>query len=81
MLRPCSMGLAAALPRPFKDEFVVTPPCTLTRALQIAGLSSSVLALKRLVESHLREKGQAAELLKGYVTTITREVRAGLQTR
>ena len=42
---------------------------------QIATLSGSVSALKRLVESHLREKEQAAELLKGYVTTITREVR------
>ena len=55
----------------------------------MAPLSGSVSALKRLVETHLREKEQAAELLKGYlkeqkqagemltgyVTTITREVR------
>lgn len=39
----------------------------------MAPLSRSVLTLKRLVESQLREKDQAAELLKGYVTTITRE--------
>ncbi|CAM9633796.1 unnamed protein product [Pylaiella littoralis] len=37
-------------------------------------LSVSVSALKRLVETQLREKELAAELLKGYVTTITREV-------
>jgi len=52
---------------------------TTTLAPQIATLSGSVSALKRLVESHLREKEQAAELLKGYVTTITREVRARFQ--
>ncbi|CAM9394148.1 unnamed protein product [Ectocarpus sp. 6 AP-2014] len=40
---------------------------------EMAPLSRSVLTLKRLVESQLREKDQAAELLKGYVTTITRE--------
>lgn len=43
--------------------------------IQMAPLSGSVSVLKRLVETHLREKEQAAELLKGYVTTITREVR------
>ncbi|CAB1097553.1 unnamed protein product [Ectocarpus sp. CCAP 1310/34] len=43
---------------------------------EMAPLSRSVLTLKRLVESQLREKDQAAELLKGYVTTITREVAA-----
>lgn len=42
----------------------------------MAPLSGSVSALKRLVETNLREKEQAAELLKGYVTTITREVGA-----
>ncbi|CAM9693192.1 unnamed protein product, partial [Hapterophycus canaliculatus] len=43
---------------------------------EIAPLSGTVSALKRLVETQLREKGQAAELLKGYVTTITREASA-----
>lgn len=42
---------------------------------QVGPLSRSCLALKRLVEIHLREKEQAAEMLKGYVTCITREVR------
>lgn len=55
---------------------------------QMAPLSGSVSALKRLVETQMREKEQAAGLLKGYlrekeqagemltgyVTTITREV-------
>ena len=40
----------------------------------MAPLSSALSALKRLVEAHLREKDQAADMLKGYVTTITREV-------
>lgn len=43
--------------------------------MQVGSFSESLSALKRLVESHLREKEQAAEMLKGYVTTITREVR------
>lgn len=41
---------------------------------QVAPLSGSCTSLKRLVETHLREKEQAAEMLKGYVTCITREV-------
>ncbi|CAM9656697.1 unnamed protein product, partial [Sphacelaria rigidula] len=41
---------------------------------EVAPLSGSCTSLKRLVETHLREKEQAAEMLKGYVTCITREV-------
>lgn len=41
---------------------------------KIAPFAGSLAALKRLVETHLREREQAADMLKGYVTTITREV-------
>lgn len=44
-------------------------------------MSGSYLALKRLVETNLREKEQASEMLKGYVTTITREVGLAVSMR
>lgn len=48
---------------------------------QMTPLSGSCAALKRLVESHLREKEHASEMLKGYVTTITREVKIPAASR
>lgn len=45
----------------------------------MAPFAGSLSALKRLVETHLREKEQASEMLKGYVTTITREVRSSMR--
>eukprot|EP00904_Undaria_pinnatifida_P003817 jgi/Undpi1/13436/HiC_scaffold_8.g03095.m1 len=40
----------------------------------MAPVSTALSSLKRLVETHLREKDHATDMLKGYVTTITREV-------